>query len=101
MVERLTDAERKAALRELKDWAEVDGRNAIAKSFRCADFKEAFAFMTRIALQAERMDHHPEWSNVYNRVEILLTTHNAGGVSQRDVTLARFIDRIAPMRDHG
>lgn len=101
MVERLTDAERQAALRELQDWAEVEGRDAITRSFRFADFKEAFAFMTRIALQAERMDHHPEWSNVYNRVEILLTTHDAGGISQRDVALARFIDRIAPLRDHG
>ncbi len=100
MVERLSDAERKAALRELTGWAEVEGHDAIRKSFRFADFNEAFAFMTRIALLAERMDHHPEWFNVYNRVDIVLTTHDAGGLSQRDVALARFIDRIGPPPGH-
>jgi 4a-hydroxytetrahydrobiopterin dehydratase len=101
MVERLTGAERKAVLRELKDWSEVEDRDAIRKTFHFADFKEAFSFMTRVALQAERMDHHPEWFNVYNRVEIVLSTHDADGVSQRDVTLARFIEQVAPERDHG
>ena len=100
MVKRLTDAERKAALRELTGWAEVEGRDAIRKSIRFADFNEAFAFMARIALLAERMDHHPEWYNVYNRVDIVLSTHDVGGVSQRDVALARFIDRIGPQPSH-
>ena len=100
MVKRLTDAERKAALYELTGWAEVEGRDAIRKSIRFADFNEAFAFMARIALLAERMDHHPEWYNVYNRVDIVLTTHDAGGLSQRDVALARFIDRIGPPPGH-
>ena len=69
--------------------------DAIAKAFKFADFNEAFGFMSRVALKADQMDHHPEWSNVYNNVEITLTTHDAGGVSVRDIELARFIDRIA------
>jgi 4a-hydroxytetrahydrobiopterin dehydratase len=94
-VEKLEGAAREAALRALPGWTLVEGRDAIAKSFRFADFNAAFGFMTRVALMADKLDHHPEWFNVYNRVEITLTTHDAGGLSQRDVTLGRFIDAAA------
>jgi 4a-hydroxytetrahydrobiopterin dehydratase len=83
------------ALRDLPAWTAADGRDAIVRSLRFKDFSAAFAFMTRVAMKAEAMDHHPEWSNVYNRVEVLLTTHDAGGVTELDVQLARFIDAIA------
>ena len=95
MVERLTPTERKAALARLKGWKKVARRDAIQKEFRFRDFNEAFGFMSRVALMAEKSDHHPEWSNVYNRVDIVLTTHDVGGISQRDIRLARFIDSIA------
>ena len=95
MVEKLAGAERAAALAGLDGWEEVDGRDAIRKSFAFGDFNEAFGFMTRIALAAEKADHHPEWFNVYNRVEITLSTHDAGGLSQRDVALAEVIDSVA------
>jgi len=95
MVEKLTAAERAAALAELADWREVDGRDAIQRSFKFADFNAAFGFMTRVALKADRMDHHPEWSNVYNRVEVTLSTHEADGLTARDVELARFCDSAA------
>jgi 4a-hydroxytetrahydrobiopterin dehydratase len=94
MIEKLTGAARARAIAGLKRWSEVKGRDAIHKAFKFADFSEAFGFMARVALQAERMDHHPEWFNVYNRVEITLSTHDAGGVSERDITLAKFIDGI-------
>ncbi len=84
-----------AALAQLDGWAAAPGRDAIVKSFRFKDFGRAFGFMTQVALAAERMDHHPEWSNVYNRVEVLLTTHDSGGVTERDVALARAIDAAA------
>ena len=71
------------------------GRDAIGKSFKFADFNQAWGFMTRVALAADKADHHPEWSNVYNKVEIVLSTHDAGGVSDKDVALAKFIDSIA------
>jgi 4a-hydroxytetrahydrobiopterin dehydratase len=74
----------------------VQGRDAIQKSFKFADFTQAWGFMTRVALAAEKADHHPEWSNVYNKVEIVLSTHDAGGLSDKDVALARFIDGLAP-----
>jgi 4a-hydroxytetrahydrobiopterin dehydratase len=94
-IPRLTDAERDAALAELPDWTlRADGL-AISRDFKFADFSEAFAFMTRVALYAEKADHHPEWSNVYNRVHITLTTHDAGGLSQRDVKMARAIGGFA------
>ncbi|MES2833640.1 MAG: 4a-hydroxytetrahydrobiopterin dehydratase [Pseudomonadota bacterium] len=80
----------------LNGWRVDDGdRPAISRSLRFADFNAAFGFMARVALKAEVMDHHPEWSNVYNRVEILLTTHDAGGVTDKDIQLARFIDEAA------
>jgi 4a-hydroxytetrahydrobiopterin dehydratase len=94
MVIKLDTKAREQALAELKQWKPVDGRDAITRSLRFADFNAAFAFMTRVALMAERMDHHPEWSNVWNKVDVVLSTHDAGGLSQRDVDLARFIDQI-------
>ena len=95
MTDRLTGAARAEALAGLDGWSEADGRDAIAKDFRFRDFNEAFGFMARVALHAERADHHPEWFNVYNRVEIALSTHDAGGVSEKDIALARFIDSAA------
>jgi 4a-hydroxytetrahydrobiopterin dehydratase len=95
MVDKLTGLARKEALASLGGWAEPEGRDAIRKSFEFADFNAAWGFMTRVALVTERMDHHPEWFNVYNRVDIVLSTHDAGGLSDKDVTLARAIDRIA------
>lgn len=91
-VARLTDAERADALAELSLWRLRDDGLAIERSFRFADFSQAFAFMARVAMQAEKLDHHPEWSNVWNRVDIALTTHDAGGLSGRDVEMARAID---------
>jgi 4a-hydroxytetrahydrobiopterin dehydratase len=85
----------KTALQQLRGWAAAEGRDAIVKTFRFKDFAAAFGFMAQVALIAERMDHHPEWSNVYNRVEILLTTHVSGGVTERDVKLAQAIDTAA------
>lgn len=84
-----------AAIEGLNGWAAVDGRDAIQKTFLFADFNAAFGFMTQAALLAEKMDHHPEWSNVYNRVVVLLTTHDANGVTDLDVRLAQFMDRHA------
>lgn len=96
MVAKLDGTARQAALGELKQWREVAGRDAIHRALRFKDFNEAWGFMARVALMAERMDHHPEWSNVYNRVEITLSTHDCGGLSERDVKLAKFIDGIVP-----
>jgi 4a-hydroxytetrahydrobiopterin dehydratase len=90
-IPRLTDAERDAALAELPGWTLREDGLALSRDFKFADFSEAFAFMTRVALHAEKADHHPEWSNVYNRVHVTLTTHDAGGLSQRDVKMARAI----------
>ncbi len=91
----LSESERAAALAGLGGWTFDPGRNGIAKSLRFADFGAAFAFMTRVALEAEKADHHPEWSNVWNRVDILLSTHDAGGVTDKDIALAGRIDAIA------
>jgi 4a-hydroxytetrahydrobiopterin dehydratase len=94
MIEKLTAEERAAALKELTGWQEVAGRDAIQRSFTFRNFNEAWGFMTRVALMAEKADHHPEWSNVYNRVDILLTTHDCNGLSARDVKLAKGIDKL-------
>lgn len=91
----LGDAERDAALAGLAGWSWDAGRNGIAKGFAFADFSAAFAFMTRVALAAEKADHHPDWSNVWNKVDMLLSTHSAGGVTARDIALAAEIERIA------
>jgi 4a-hydroxytetrahydrobiopterin dehydratase len=88
----LSDAERADALDDLADWDYDEARDAITRSFVFGDFAEAFGFMTRVAIVADRADHHPEWSNVYNRVDILLTTHDCGGLSARDIMLAQAID---------
>lgn len=94
MVDQLSEAERADALDGLPDWDYDDARDAISRSFVFADFNEAFGFMTRVALMAEKADHHPEWSNVWNRVEITLTTHDAGGLSGRDIELAEAIETL-------
>ncbi len=92
---KLSAPEREAALKTLAGWKEVPGRDAVAKKFEFEDFNRAFAFMTRVALLAEKMDHHPEWFNVYNRVEVTLATHDAGGVTQKDIDMARAMDLYA------
>jgi 4a-hydroxytetrahydrobiopterin dehydratase len=84
-----------SALAQLPGWAAADGREAIVKTFKFADFNAAFGFMTRAALMADKLDHHPEWFNVYNRVEVTLATHDADGVTELDVTLAKFMDQAA------
>jgi 4a-hydroxytetrahydrobiopterin dehydratase len=91
----LTDEERRAALQGLPGWLEADGGKAIARSLRFKDFNEAWGFMNRVALQAEKLDHHPDWSNTYRTVEIRLNTHDAGGVTALDIALARFISEAA------
>lgn len=83
------------ALAQLSGWTETPGRDAIAKTYKFADFNAAFGFMTRVALKADKKDHHPEWSNIYNKVEVVLTTHDAGGVTDKDVALAKFMDGAA------
>ena len=93
-IEQLNEEERATALDALDEWDFDEARDAITRSFTFADFSEAFAFMTRVALLAEKADHHPEWSNIWNRVDILLTTHDAGGLSQRDVDMAEAIDLL-------
>jgi 4a-hydroxytetrahydrobiopterin dehydratase len=94
MVEKLRAAERAGLPATLPAWQPVEGRDAITRSFRFKDFSEAWGFMARVALLAEAQDHHPEWFNVWNRVEITLSTHDAGGLSARDVRLAQAIDQI-------
>ncbi len=95
MAQKLTGEARKAALGKLSGWAEAQGRDAIAKTFVFKDFNEAFGFMTRAALIAEKLDHHPECFNVYKKVEVTLSTHDAGGVTELDVKLAEAMDKIA------
>jgi 4a-hydroxytetrahydrobiopterin dehydratase len=95
MVQRLTAEARQSALKALSGWSEVKGREAIGKTFVFKDFNEAFGFMARAALVAEKRDHHPEWSNVYKTVEVVLSTHDAGGVTEKDVELARAMNAIA------
>ena len=89
---RLGADERRDALAGLPGWSLEEGRDAIRRSFKFKDFNEAFGFMTRVALAAEKIDHHPEWSNVYNRVEMVLTTHSAGGLTELDIALAGVAD---------
>ncbi|MBV9559923.1 MAG: 4a-hydroxytetrahydrobiopterin dehydratase [Bradyrhizobium sp.] len=95
MVERLSAQARQSALDGLQGWKEVAGREAIARNFTFRDFNEAFGFMARVALVAEKNDHHPEWRNVYRTVEVVLATHDAGGVTARDIELAKAMNTIA------
>ena len=97
MTDKLSDTARKTTIEPLFDtgWSMVEGRDAITKTFQFANFVEAFGFMTRAALWAEKWDHHPEWSNVYKTVEVTLTTHDAGGLSSLDAKLARKMDTLA------
>ena len=95
MVEKLTAAEKKKAMSQLSGWKKVSGREAIKKTFIFADFNAAFAWMSRVAMQAEKMDHHPEWFNVYRTVDVTLATHDAGGLTELDVKLAKFMNRAA------
>ena len=95
MAAKLDAGARKAALGKLNGWSEVSGRDAITRKFVFKDFNQAFGFMTRAALVAEKMDHHPEWFNVYKTVDVILSTHDAGGLTDRDVKLAEAMDRIA------
>jgi 4a-hydroxytetrahydrobiopterin dehydratase len=95
MAERLTAEARKEAVKALSGWSEVPGREVIARTFTVRDFNEAFGFMARVALVAEKNDHHPEWRNVYKTVEVVLATHDAGGVTERDIRLAKVMNGIA------
>lgn len=93
--QKLTGGSRVQALARLAGWRDVSGRDAIEKEFKFKDFKAAWGFMSQVALAAEQADHHPEWSNVYNSVHVVLTTHDSGGVTWKDVELARFMDQAA------
>lgn len=97
MAARLNDEERRKALTELDGWTETPGRDAITKDFKFRNFSEAFGFMTRVALIAEKIDHHPEWSNVYNRVSVTLTTHDADGLTALDIKLAHAMEKLVRM----
>jgi 4a-hydroxytetrahydrobiopterin dehydratase len=94
MAQRLTEAEHAALRTSLPGWSAVEGRDAIRREFRFKDFSQAWGFMTRVALLAEKHDHHPDWSNVWNKVQIELSTHDAGGLTEKDVALARAIDAL-------
>ena len=98
MVERLKPEDRAEGLQVLGNWHLVEGRDAICRSFRFKDFRQAFAFMTEVALIAEKMDHHPEWKNVYRTVDVTLATHSVNGLSQLDLTLAAEMDRVFDCR---
>lgn len=95
MAEKLSDTDRRKAVAALKGWKKVRGRNAIEKQFQFKNFNEAFGWMTRVALMAEKMDHHPEWSNVYRTVDVVLTTHDADGVTELDIKLATAMNRFS------
>ena len=97
MTDKLSAVERKSAIKELAKWVELGDRDAIFREIVFRDFNVAFAFMTRVAMFAESTNHHPEWKNVYNRVSIILTTHDAGGITNLDVALAQFIDDAAKL----
>ena len=92
---KLTPKQQRVALAKLNGWKKQRGRDAICKTFIFADFNAAFGWMSRVALQAEKLDHHPEWTNIYKTVAVTLTTHDAGGVSERDIALAGFMDKTA------
>ncbi len=94
-MKKLSPAARAAALKTLRKWKPVAGRDAITRNFEFVAFNEAFAFMTRGALVADKMDHHPEWSNVYNKVEVTLSTHDAGGLTENDIAMAAAMDGYA------
>ena len=89
---KLDAAAREAFLREFPDWREMEGRDAIARRFKFKDFSAAFAFMTRVAMLAEKLDHHPEWSNVYSTLDVTLSTHDAGGVTAKDIEMAKAME---------
>ncbi|WJF90330.1 4a-hydroxytetrahydrobiopterin dehydratase [Paraburkholderia bonniea] len=95
MTSKLSDEQRTQLLTPLTEWHLVPGRDAIQRNLRFADFNEAFGFMTRVAIKAQEMNHHPEWFNVYNTLDITLSTHDVDGLSERDIKLARFIDALA------
>jgi 4a-hydroxytetrahydrobiopterin dehydratase len=95
MAQKLSGEARSRALAKLKGWSEVSGRDAISKKFVFADFNEAFGFMARAALMAEKLDHHPEWFNVYKMVDVTLSTHDAGGLTELDIKLAEAMDKFA------
>jgi 4a-hydroxytetrahydrobiopterin dehydratase len=95
VAKQLTQAKRDAALAKLRGWHLAEGRDAIQRTFVFKDFNQAFGFMARVALVAEKLDHHPDWSNVYKTVEVTLSTHDAGGLTERDIALAEAMDRIA------
>jgi 4a-hydroxytetrahydrobiopterin dehydratase len=95
MAEKLSISDRDAAIAKLNGWELVEGRDAIARTYQFANFSEAFAFMTRAALKAEAMDHHPEWFNVWNKVDVTLSTHDASGLTELDMELAAFMDGLA------
>jgi 4a-hydroxytetrahydrobiopterin dehydratase len=96
MATRLTDQQRASLGASVPGWTKAPDKDAITRSFKFADFNEAWGFMARVALLAEKMDHHPEWSNVWNTVQIALSTHDVGGLSDRDVALAQAINRLVP-----
>ena len=100
MAQKLAGDARKAALAKLAGWSEVKDRDAISKTFAFRDFNEAFGFMTRAALVAEKLDHHPEWFNVYKTVTVTLSTHDAGGLTELDIKLAEAMDRFAGNPGH-
>lgn len=95
MASKLDDGARKGLAARLPGWAMVEGRDAIKKTFKFKDFSQAFGFMARVALVAEQLNHHPEWTNVWNRVEVTLSTHDAGGLTELDLKLAEAMDKIA------
>jgi 4a-hydroxytetrahydrobiopterin dehydratase len=97
MADKLSAADRAKALAELAGWTSLSGRDAIGKSFKFKTFSEAWGFMARVALEAEKMDHHPEWTNVYNKVDVVLSTHSAQGLTELDVKLARKMDLFAKL----
>ena len=99
MVEKLVGGARQTALRTLHGWSEVDDRDAIRKNYHFSDFSEAWGFLSRVALIAEKMDHHPEIFNVYNHVMLILSTHDVDGLSEKDIRLAHAVDEVAPERD--